>query len=99
MENDYDEDGNNIVPCPMCLDVHCRSKEIRSVTKEKCPEEDEFIKHMNHEETIKGMKEKKCTVTFIGERYEQLERLSKGRGSKLLVVIKALDLLEQAKNV
>jgi len=26
---------------------------------------------MNHETTIKGMKEKKCTVTFIGERYEQ----------------------------
>ncbi len=42
---------------------------------------------------------KECTITFTGKRYEQLERLSKKRKSKLLVVIKALDLLEKAKNV
>ena len=45
------------------------------------------------------MKEKQYTVTFIGKRYEQLERLSKNRKSKLLVITKALDLLEKAKNV
>lgn len=42
--------------------------------------------------------EKMYTVTFIGKRYEQLERLSKGK-SKLLIITKALDLLEKAKNV
>lgn len=41
---------------------------------------------------------KTYTATFIGKRYEQLERLSKGK-SKLYVIIKALDLLEKAKNV
>ena len=43
-------------------------------------------------------KEKEYTVTFIGKRYSQLERLSKGK-SKLLVIIKAIDLLEKAKNM
>lgn len=36
--DDYDEDGNNIVPCPICLSAHCPSKEGG-----KCPEEDEFV--------------------------------------------------------
>jgi hypothetical protein len=44
--NDYDEDGNNIVPCPICLNEHCPSKEEGG----KCPEEDEFVKSMH----IKG---------------------------------------------
>jgi len=37
--NDYDEDGNNIVPCPICLDVYCPSKKGG-----KCHEEDAFVK-------------------------------------------------------
>ena len=45
------------------------------------------------------MKEKIYKTTFTGKRYEQLERLSKKRGSKLYVITKALDLLEKAKNV
>lgn len=36
-DQDYDNDGNNIVPCPICLDVYCPSKEGG-----KCPEEDEY---------------------------------------------------------
>lgn len=24
--NDYDDDGNNIVPCPLCLNTYCPSK-------------------------------------------------------------------------
>jgi len=43
-------------------------------------------------------KEKEYTVTFFGKRYEQLKRLSKGK-SKLLVIVKAIDLLEKAKNI
>ena len=39
LDNDYDSDGNNIVPCPICLNVYCPSKEDG-----KCPEEDEYIK-------------------------------------------------------
>ena len=38
-DNDYDNDGNNIVPCPICLDVYCPSK-----NDGKCPEEDEYAK-------------------------------------------------------
>lgn len=38
-ENDYDNDGNNIVPCPICLNVYCLSKQGG-----KCPEEDAFVK-------------------------------------------------------
>lgn len=39
LDNDYDNDGNNIVPCPICLNVYCPSKEGG-----KCPDEDEFAK-------------------------------------------------------
>lgn len=40
--DDYDEDGNNIVPCPICLNVYCASKEDG-----KCPGEEQFTKDMN----------------------------------------------------
>lgn len=60
--NDYDEDGNNIVPCPICLDVHCISKEDG-----KCPEEDEFVKSLkppmntqNKENNQSKEKKSKC---------------------------------------
>ncbi len=46
--DDYDEDGNNIVPCPICLDKYCPSEEDG-----KCPEEEDFIKAINN----KNMKE------------------------------------------
>lgn len=36
-DNDFDNDGNNIVPCPICLNIFCPSKEGG-----KCPEEDDF---------------------------------------------------------
>jgi hypothetical protein len=42
---------------------------------------------------------KEYTISFFGKRYEQLERLSKNRKSKMYVICKALDLLEKAKNV
>ncbi len=45
--NDYDEDGNNFVPCPICLSAHCPSKEGG-----KCPEEDEFVKAMDNDKYI-----------------------------------------------
>lgn len=37
LDNDYDNDGNNIVPCPICLSNYCPIKEGG-----KCPEEDMF---------------------------------------------------------
>ena len=43
IDNDYDEDGNNIVPCPICMDTYCPSKE-----NGKCPDEDEFVKSMKN---------------------------------------------------
>jgi len=47
---DYDNDGNNIVPCPICLSKYCPSKD-----NGKCPEEDEFAKAMTtpHKEKCK----------------------------------------------
>lgn len=39
--DDYDDDGNNIVPCPICLDTYCPSKQGG-----KCPDEDEFKEDM-----------------------------------------------------
>jgi len=51
-DNDYDEDGNNIVSCPICLNVYCPSKDGG-----KCPEEEEFAKYMTEQETIKKIQE------------------------------------------
>ena len=49
-ENDYDEDGNNIVPCPVCLDVYCPGNQFNrngdKVGDGKCPKEDEFARDM-----------------------------------------------------
>lgn len=41
MDNDYDEDGNNIVECPICLEVYCQSK-----IGGKCLKGDEFAKDL-----------------------------------------------------
>ena len=46
---DYDEDGNNIVPCPICLDVYCPSKEGG-----KCPKEEEFARDIGAKPTVEG---------------------------------------------
>lgn len=45
LDQDYDNDGNNIVPCPICLDTYCPSKE-----KGKCPEEENFKKSFKRKE-------------------------------------------------
>jgi|TARA_R110000850_G_scaffold121584_5_gene239337 hypothetical protein len=47
---DYDQNGNSIVPCPICLNVYCRSN--RAGTLDKCPEEDEFVKCIEEAETF-----------------------------------------------
>lgn len=36
--DDYDDDGNNIVPCPICLSIYCIGK-----TYGTCPEEEDFV--------------------------------------------------------
>ena len=58
MDQDYDEDGNNIFPCPICLNRHCPSKEDG-----KCPEEDEFVKHYNRKEEVKCLHDQ-CPLCF-----------------------------------
>jgi hypothetical protein len=49
-ENDYDEDGNCIVPCPLCLDVHCPANQFDQNGNKrgdvKCPEEEAFVRDM-----------------------------------------------------
>lgn len=46
--DDYDEEGNNIVPCPICLDRFCPGNQFdrngNSTGDGKCPEEDEYVK-------------------------------------------------------
>jgi hypothetical protein len=42
LDDDYDNDGNNIVPCPICLNVYCLSKD-----EGKCPREDDFVKSLS----------------------------------------------------
>lgn len=61
--NDYDEDGNNIVPCPICLSNHCPSKEDG-----KCPEEEEFARDMQKQIG-------KSLPTFIQQREGELLKL------------------------
>jgi hypothetical protein len=69
-DNDYDEDGNNIVPCPICLNVHCASKEGG-----KCPEEDKFVKAMTTPETMRGketeIREAWMKETWITEYHDR----------------------------
>jgi hypothetical protein len=47
MDEDYDDDGNNIVPCPICLDVYCPANQYdrsgNRIGDGKCPDEEEFI--------------------------------------------------------
>jgi hypothetical protein len=52
-QEDYDNDGNNIVPCQLCLSVYCKSKE-----NGKCPEEDKYVKDMNQKQSCNGILEK-----------------------------------------
>ena len=50
--NDYDEDGNNIVPCPICMSNYNPCKDGG-----KCPEEDEFIREAEARDFIKKQQE------------------------------------------
>lgn len=56
--DDFDSDGNNIVPCPICWNVYCLSKQGG-----KCPEEDAFAKA--HQDPYEGKKEQ-TTLEKIG---------------------------------
>lgn len=47
MEQDYDEDGNNIVPCPICNNVQCPGN-----NDGKCPEEDAYVKWLEDIEMV-----------------------------------------------
>lgn len=72
-DNDYDNDGNNIVPCPICLSVYCPSKEGG-----KCPEEDEYIKSMQAPHTEqKGWREefRSSFVTTRGTNHPPYDML------------------------
>lgn len=68
-QDDYNSDGKNIVPCPICLNVHCPSKEGG-----KCPEEDEFARSMTHyssnEEVEKEFDERFPLSFFATEDWE-----------------------------
>lgn len=64
--NDYDEDGNNIVPCPICLSAHCPGKEGG-----KCPEEDEYATSMNKtpiQQLLERSKEEFDALFFLRTR-------------------------------
>lgn len=52
--DDYDEDGNNIVPCPICGSVHCPGKDDGV-----CPEEEDFVKSLEADKKLKTYGSKK----------------------------------------
>ncbi len=73
-DNDYDNDGNNIVPCPICDSAYCPSKE-----KGKCPEEDDFVraveaknKHMTNKEELRDSIKDIETAKLFHDTYERL---------------------------
>lgn len=49
LDNDYDNDGNNIVPCPICGNVYCPSN---SNPDEQCPEEEQYAEYMEFESQL-----------------------------------------------
>ena len=50
--NDYDEDGNNIVPCPICMSNFNPCKDGG-----KCPDEDEFVRSVEAKQFIESQQE------------------------------------------
>jgi len=47
--DDYDDDGNCIVPCPICNNVHCPSNSDDSVP---CPEEADYIQSLQDKDNL-----------------------------------------------
>ena len=74
LDNDYDNEGNNIVPCPICLNVYCPSKQDG-----KCPEEDEYAASFNTmQETLQTRLQREAreklspNVTYIDPKFAEV---------------------------
>ena len=92
---DYDEDGNNIVPCPICLDVYCPSKEGG-----KCPKEDEFARDMGAKPAVEGTETEEALVEDVKYLCSPLaERMPDGvRLTALIhVATKMIDTLQSTR--
>lgn len=92
---DYDEDGNNIVPCPICLDVYCPSKEGG-----KCPKEDEFARDMGAKPAVEGTETEEGLVEDVKYLCSPLaERMPDGvRLTALIhVATKMIDALQSTR--
>ena len=92
---DYDEDGNNIVPCPICLDVYCPSKEGG-----KCPKEDEFARDMGAKPAVEGTETEEALVEDVKYLCSPLaERMPDGvRLTALIhVATKMIDALQSTR--
>lgn len=50
MDDDYNEDGNNIVDCPLCLDMRCPGKDGGV-----CPKETDY--YMNKKQRVKQVRD------------------------------------------
>lgn len=81
--NDYDDDGNNIVPCPICLSQYCPSKDGG-----KCPDEEDFIK------SITNMNNKQWEEELMDEFAVMFERAYRG-GDESYWVIKLENFIRQ----
>lgn len=55
-ENDYDYDGNNIVPCPICLDKYCPGNQFdtngNKIGEGVCPQEEAYVKWLDERDKI-----------------------------------------------
>lgn len=72
LDNDYDNDGNNIVPCPICLNEHCASKEGG-----KCPEEDDFMKDLKSDKYMTQNERSHLQLDKILTLLEEVEKQTK----------------------
>lgn len=66
LDDDYDSDGNNIVPCPICLNVYCASKDGG-----ECPDEKEFVEWVEDHKTLEKMEK------YGGSFVKQLAELAR----------------------
>ena len=89
--NDYDEDGNNIVPCPICMSNYCPSKE-----NGKCPKEDEFIKDMSKEKSVEEIVEEFEPLLKLLDKADKLikQEYRTGVSSRVLATHKLTQTLQ-----
>ena len=69
-ENDYDEDGNNIVPCPICLSTYCPNNKDDGG---KCPDAEQFIRTLKQRENVEKIRER--VTVYVNKQFMENGRI------------------------